>query len=238
METRTRSAKAKPKVEKVEDDDSISEQDDKSPQNSQGSIAIIDQTSCDEVLSDEHAITESGDAGQIKEQCFGKTRDTPKAVTPMKRNVESETTLADSPSPAKQQKLTDEAVDFSITEDITANSPDDVSVCDIDNKENADNPNDDCDNEAAAEEIVQKLCKNGKVLTLTEGEKYFKVIVYEDSEENQEESDDHATSAADGNNKSQQNLLQKIVDGDFDDEETQSEHDESQHVLTERTNSL
>ena len=237
METRTRSAKAKPNVKKVEDDDSISEQDDKSPPNSQGSIAIIDQTSCDEVLSDEHAITESGDAGQIKDQCLSQNTGTPSpnAVSPTKRNVESEPTLTESPSPAKQQKLGDEDIDLSITKNITANSPDDVSGCDIDNKENTDNLSDDCDNEAAAEEIVQKLCKNGKVLTLTEGEKYFKVIVYEDSEENQEESD--ATRSADDNNKSQQNLLQKIVDGDFDDEETQSEH-ESQHVLTERTNSL
>ena len=99
---------------------------------------------------------------------------------------------------------------------------------------------DECDKEATAEEIVQKLCKNGKVLTLTEGEKYFKVIVYEDSDETKEDNDTlEQQEGFDENNncqQTQQSLLQKIVDGDFDDEDTQSVQSDSQHILSDRTN--
>ena len=101
---------------------------------------------------------------------------------------------------------------------------------------------DECDKEATAEEIVQKLCKNGKVLTLTEGEKYFKVIVYEDSDETKEDNDTlEQQEGLDENNncqQTQQSLLQKIVDGDFDDEDTQSVQSDSQHILSDRTNFL
>lgn len=38
-----------------------------------------------------------------------------------------------------------------------------------------------------AEEIVQKLCKNGKIMQFQEGEDYIKVIVYEDSQDNDAE---------------------------------------------------
>jgi hypothetical protein len=42
-------------------------------------------------------------------------------------------------------------------------------------------PNSSISNEA--EDIVRKLCKNGKVMEFQEGEDFIKVIVYEDSEE-------------------------------------------------------
>lgn len=48
----------------------------------------------------------------------------------------------------------------------------------------------------AAEDIVRKLCRNGKLMEFQEGEDFIKVIVYEDSQE-----DDNDTQSADESNQ-------------------------------------
>ena len=44
-----------------------------------------------------------------------------------------------------------------------------------------------------ADEIVQKLCKNGKIMQFQEGEDFIKVIVYEDSNEENNDNEDTAS---------------------------------------------
>ena len=158
---------------------------------------------------DDLGVTASGDA-----KCSDKS--------PAKRTVKSEDAQDNSPSPRKQVKVDDEQ---------TAGNDSDVDVEQVDENK--------CEPEQSAEEIVQKLCKNGKVLTLTEGEKYFKVIVYEDSEENQDENSSRSNvSSNDGGQSGQQNLLdlQKLV-GELEDD-TKSQHETPTKVLTESTNNL
>ena len=157
---------------------------------------------------DDLGVTASGDA-----KCSDKSL--------AKRTVNTEDAQDNSPSPRKQVKVDDEQ---------TAGNDSDVDVEQVDENK--------CEAEQSAEEIVQKLCKNGKVLTLTEGEKYFKVIVYEDSEENQDENSSRSNvSSNDGGQSGQQNLLdlQKLV-GELEDD-SKSQH-ETPKVLTESTNNL
>ena len=152
--------------------------------------------------------------------------------------------LAESDNKAQSVEVDDETdtdqADIVATESDNEDKVQNIDPDDNDHDEAEDEAvDDDCDKEATAEEIVQKLCKNGKVLTMTEGENYFKVIVYEDSNETRDDNDtldQQKEGFAENNNCQQQSLLQKIVDGDFDDEDTQSVQSDSQHILTDRTN--
>lgn len=61
----------------------------------------------------------------------------------------------------------------------------------IDEENDSDVPLDE-NEQKAAEDIVRKLCRNGKLMEFQEGEDFIKVIVYEDSQE-----DDNDTQSAD-----------------------------------------
>ena len=181
--------------------------------------------SCDQTAHPR--VTESGDAkySEIEtEKSNVEEKNSLRNGSPLKRNAGPENTLKDSQSPSKQLKTDRQNEEQAVHGNESEPEQADENICE-----------EDCETEPSAEEIVQKLCKNGKVLTLTEGEKYFKVIVYEDSEENQEETDNHANNSAEQKDEPQQNLLQKIVDGDFDEDDSQHE---TPNVLTECTNSL
>ena len=288
METRvTRNRTAQTKVEQEACQDfllsSFSENNhdsDNSDRDYEECIGYTDMSSCNEILSGQLNVTETGDAGHmtdVQNQSPDENNNLEplsplKSPCSLKRVAEFDSengALNNTPSPTKQSKLENEVSisnearnELNELQDNKDEKPDgtediDVNVTEYDYNEQHDNeekdPNsgddedrtdfandEECDKEATAEEIVQKLCKNGKVLTLTEGEKYFKVIVYEDSDETKEDNDtvEQQNNGFDENNNCQQSLLQKIVDGDFDDEDTRSEQSESQHILTDRTNNL
>lgn len=65
----------------------------------------------------------------------------------------------------------------------------------------------DANEQRAAEDIVRKLCKNGKLMEFQEGEDFIKVIVYEDSQE--EDNDTLSADEGEGQTSYGRKIIQK-----------------------------